>query len=348
MPVSTKSKRASVPVPSFFDASKVGQVWRVPYEERAQQAREYSAKHKIPTASQDKIRVGLLLIDVQNTFCTEGFELFVQGAVEDNQRLTGFIYENLAHLTEIIPTLDTHKAAQIFHGIFWENAKGEPPPPMTQITLDDVEAGRWRVNTKLALNLEGMTLESLQNFALHYVRKLTKEGKYPLMIWPYHSILGGIGHAMVSAVEEACFFHQMVRQIPTRFELKGENPLTENYSILQPEVLKDARGRKIAEKNKTLIQHLLSLDTIIITGQAKSHCVAWTIDHLLSEILEQDQKIAKKVYLLEDATSPVIVPGIVDFTEHANRAYQKFEEAGMHRVKTTTPLEKWPSIRLNT
>lgn len=350
MPQNTQRKTKShstLPLPSFFDTTKVGKVWQVPYVERATQAKEWAKKFEITVASEDQVKIGLLLIDVQNTFCTEGFELVVHGAVDDNIRLTRFIYEHLNQITEIIPTLDTHQASQIFHPIFWEDAKGNPPAPMTPILLTDVEQGKWRVNPHLACGIYEGNLQGLQSYALHYVRKLTKDGKYPLMIWPYHAMLGGIGHAMVSAVEEACFFHQIARHSPTRFEMKGKNPLTENYSILQPEVLKDAQGKKIAEKNKPLIQHLLALDALIIAGQAKSHCVAWSIDHLLSEILETDPKLTKKVYLLEDATSPVMVPGVVDFTSQANEAYERFAKHGMHRVTTTTPLQKWPKMKIN-
>ena len=48
-------------------------------------------------------------------------------------------------------------------------------------------------------------------------------------------MLGGIGHAVVSAVDEACFFHAIARNSQTHYELKGRNPLTENYSALQPD-----------------------------------------------------------------------------------------------------------------
>ncbi|MCZ0904712.1 isochorismatase, partial [Microcoleus sp. HI-ES] len=137
---------------------------------------------------------------------------------------------------------------------------------------------------------------------------------YPLTIWPYHSMLGGIGHALVSAVEEAIFFHTIARNSQALFEIKGGNPLTENYSVLRPEVLDGFDGNPIAEKNAKFIDKLLDFDEIIIAGQAKSHCVAWTIDDLLTEILTRDPNLAKKVYLLEDCTSPVVVPGVVDFT----------------------------------
>ncbi|HEY9709406.1 MAG TPA: isochorismatase, partial [Oculatellaceae cyanobacterium] len=171
--------------------------------------------------------------------------------------------------------------------------------------------------------------------ALHYVQRLSEGGKYPLTIWPYHSMLGGIGHALVSAVEEAVFFHSIARHSPTRYEIKGDNPLTENYSILRPEVLEGVDGTPIAQKNTRLIQALLEFDSVIIAGQAKSHCVAWTIADLLTEIQAKDATLAKKVYLLEDCTSPVVVSGVVDYTEQAESAFRRFAEAGMNLVNST-------------
>jgi hypothetical protein len=92
-------------------------------------------------------------------------------------------------------------------------------------------------------------------------------------------------------------------------------------------------GRPIAEKDQALITELLSFDAIIIAGQAKSHCVAWTIADLLRGIEEQDRRLARRIYLLEDCTSPVVVPGVVDYTDEADRAFRRFAEAGMHVVR---------------
>jgi nicotinamidase-related amidase len=178
----------------------------------------------------------------------------------------------------------------------------------------------------------------LPAYALHYVKRLSEAGKYPLTIWPYHAMLGGIGHALVAAVEEACFFHNLARHSQTNFEIKGGNPLTENYSVLRPEVLDSPDGRPIAQKNSRFIQKLLEFDAVYIGGQAKSHCVAWTIDDLLSEIQVQDPALAQKVYLLEDCSSPVVVPGVVDFTDAADAAFQRFADAGMHLVKSTDAI----------
>ncbi len=345
---------SQLPLPQHFDANQVDKVWRIPYQERQQDARRWAAQHAVRPASEDDFRTCLLLVDVQNTFCIPGYELFVggrsgNGAVEDNIRLCQFIYRNLPHISNIACTLDTHTAMQIFHEVFWINDAGEHPVPLqTLMTQADIEAGKWRVNPAVvgSLNLPHQVPESnqeawLKAYGEHYVKTLTADGKYPLAIWPYHAMLGGIGHAVVSAVDEACFFHTIARKTQTHYEIKGQNPLTENYSVLRPEVLNDAAGKPIAEKNSPFLQMLLSYDRVIIAGQAKSHCVAWTVSDLLAEIQQRDTELAKKIYLVDDLTSPVVVPEIVDYTEPADAAFAEFSDAGMHIVQSTEPMTHW-------
>ncbi len=341
--------KSTLPIPPHFDRAKVAQVWRVPYQQLAQDAQTWAKTHRIPPAIADSPKIGLLAIDIQNTFCIADFELFVggrsgNGAVEDNQRLCEFIYRNLHRITAIIPTMDTHTTGQIFHPVFWIDSNGENPPPLTQISLSDVENGVWKVNPAVAQSLGDRNPEQIQQYAHHYVKQLEIDGKYPLIIWPYHSLLGGIGHALVSAVEEAIFFHNLARYAATGFELKGNHPLTENYSALRPEVLLDQAGKAIAQPNSPLINKLLEFDVLIIAGQAKSHCVAWTIDDLLRDIQKRDPKLAQKVYLLEDCTSPVVVPNVVDFSDAADAAFDRFSEAGMHLVKSTEAMDNWPGL----
>ena len=335
-----------LPVPPHFDPAKVGDVWRVDYHQRAQDAEAWANQHNIPPASTDELRVSLVVVDCQNTFCIPGYELFVggrssMGAVEDNVRLCEFIYRNLGIITQINATMDTHTAMQIFHPVFWINDAGEHPAgAATIITAEDLDKGTWRVNPAVADSIADGDLARLERHAVHYVRELSK-GRYPLMVWPYHSMLGGIGHALVSAVEEALFFHGVARKSRTRFEMKGDNPLTENYSVLSPEVLEGADGEPIAEKNTSFMQRLLDFDRVIIAGQAKSHCVSWTIHDLLTEVTAQDPKLVEKIYLLEDCTSPVVVPDIVDFTDEADKAFRRFADAGTHVVRSTDPIEVW-------
>ena len=103
--------------------------YRVPYQQRADEARAWARSALLRPAAQDGRRVALLLIDVQNTFCLPEFELFVggrsgRGAVEDAARIASLLYRRLDRITQVIATLDTHSAAQIFHPIFWLDADG--------------------------------------------------------------------------------------------------------------------------------------------------------------------------------------------------------------------------------
>jgi nicotinamidase-related amidase len=224
--------------------------------------------------------------------------------------------------------------------------QGRHPSPLTIITADDVKSGKWRVNPAVVHSVANNgNIAALQRQAEHYTETLAAGGKYPLIIWPYHAMLGGVGHAIVSAVEEAAFFHTICRASQTEFEIKGGNPLTENYSVLRPEVLDGPFG-PIAQKNTRFLQTLLSYDVVAIVGQAKSHCVAWTIDDLLTEIMAQDPALVRKVYLVEDCTSAVVVPGVVDFTPEADAAFARFAGAGMHVVRSDQPIETWPGVSL--
>ena len=338
-----------LPIPPHFDPEKVDQIWKVPYQERMKEALEWVKRYQIRSAIKDDFKIGLILVDVQNTFCIPDFELYVggrsgTGAIDDNRRLCEFIYRNLGTITEISATMDTHTPMQIFYAIFLVDSKGNHPEPLTLVTVEDVQSGRWRFNPALAGPL-GFDAKMGQRHLLHYTAKLQAQGKYDLTIWPYHAMLGGIGHALVSSVEEALFFHSIARYSQPDFIIKGDNPLTEHYSAVGPEVLDGPDGTSIAQKNATFIEKLRQFEAVTIAGQSKSHCLAWTINDLLNDIRIQEQGLVQKVYLLKDCTSAVVVPGIVDYTDQADAAFQRFADAGMHIVSSTDPVESWPGIR---
>lgn len=328
----------TLPLPPFFDPNMIDKVWPVQYSARQADALSWARQFSLMPASNDTLRIALMIIDDQNTFCTPGYELVVQGAVDDNRRLVEFIYRNMGSITSIIPTLDTHTSMQIFHPFFIVDSNGNPAPPMTMVTVDDVKTGKWKVNPAVANSLQSGNWNALQHHLLHYVAELEAKGKFALTIWPYHAMLGSVGHALVSSVEEAIFFHGIARGSQAEFQIKGGNPFTENYSIVGPEVTTTSGGSAIASRNSEFVRLLLNFDRLYIAGQAKSHCVAWTIDDILNDISLRDPKLAEKVYLLEDCTSPVIVPGIVDFTDVANDAFNRFKAAGMHVVRSTDPI----------
>lgn len=328
----------SLSIPDFFNPESLDKVWRVPYEQRARQAADWARRYNLQPAGASKPKIWLLLVDVQNTFCLPEFELFVagrsgRGAIDDNVRLCQFIYRNLDLITQVSATMDTHLPQQVFHAIFFIDKEGKHPAPYTNIEADELRSGRWKFNRALAPGF-GITPDYGQQMMVHYAEELEKKGKYSLTIWPYHGMLGGIGHALVSAVEEAVYFHSMARLTQPTFEVKGDRPFTEHYSVIGPEVTHGPNGEVLGTHNTRFIETLKQVDAVLIAGQAKSHCVAWTISDLLEDIQGADRSLAGKVYLLEDCTSPVVVPG-ADYTDAAEAAFARFAAAGMHRTTST-------------
>ncbi|MCS7117787.1 MAG: isochorismatase [Thaumarchaeota archaeon] len=334
-----------LPIPPHFRPEVVGDVWRVDYYERAREARRWAKTYGLRSASADDFKIALLLIDVQNTFCIPSFELFVAGrsglgAVEDNVRLCQFIYRNLENITRIYLTMDTHQAYQIFHETFLIDRDGNHPEPYTKVTVEDVRRGRWSVDPE-ACNALGVPRDWAQRHLLHYVESLERSGKYELTVWPFHAMLGGIGHALVPAIEEAVFFHAVSRVSQPFIRIKGMNPFTEHYSALQPEVRAGPNGERLGALDVELVEELSRYDAIVVAGQAKSHCVAWTVEDLIGALKEKDEELVRRLHLLEDCSSPVVVKGIVDYTDTAELYYKRFAAEGARIVRSTESISSW-------
>src|SRR6185503_8767730 len=141
-------------------------------------------------------------------------------------------------------------------------------------------------------------------------------------------------------IHEARLFHSFARGMQSWVEVKGGNPLTENYSVMQPEVLTRHDGQPLAQKNTLFLRTLRAADAVIIAWQAASHCVKSSIDDILSEIVATDPALAKKGHLLTDCMSSVTVPDgkggfVADFTAEADKDLARFAAAGMKLVKST-------------
>ena len=344
-----------LPLPPHYDPKGVVDHTRwVNYQALEAAARNWRGQQGIKAASTDHVRIGALGIDVQETFCNPHGELYVAGssgtgAVDDSIRTTEWLYRNMHRLTGLDFTLDTHRAYAVFHQTFLVDPDGNHPAPFTNVTHDEVQSGQWHVSPQLCSAL-GTSYPAAQRQLEHYTRELEKAGRYALTIWPFHGMLGGKGHTLVSGVEEAAFFHAVARGAQTGFEVKGTNPWVENYSVLGPEVKELFNGTPVP-RNTAFVQKLLDYDVLVIFGQAKSHCVAWTIDDLIREIAAKDPSLARKVYLLEDCTTPIVVKDpagnlIYSYEADATAAFDKFKAAGMHVVSSTTPMEQWPDIKL--
>ncbi|MGE5182084.1 MAG: nicotinamidase [Acidobacteriota bacterium] len=344
--------RTPLPIPPFFDPDDAADWSHRPDAAQVQTAAAtWRTQHRVTPAASDETRVHLLLIDVQKDFCFPEGSLYVagrsgRGAIDDSRRIAEFIYVNLGSLTDITTTLDTHLAYQIFFPSFWLDKADKPLAAFRTITADEIAAGEVRPNPAMAKWLCGGNYTWLCKQVQHYCRELERAGKYQLYLWPPHCLLGSDGHALAGVVHEARLFHAFARTSQSHVEVKGGNPLTENYSVLRPEVLSRFDGAALAQRNTQFVQTLLAADAVVIAGQAASHCVKSTIDDLLGEIAAQDPALASKVFLLTDCMSAVTVPDgnggfAADFTPQAEAALQRFADAGMHLVKSTDPIEDW-------
>jgi len=349
--------RPTLPVPGLFQPRHAADwTYRPDATALAAAAAPWRAQHSIRPSAADETRVHLLLIDVQKDFCFPEGTLYVAGrsgtgAVDDSRRIAEMIYRNLGVITDITTTLDTHLAYQIFFPSFWLDKADQPLTAYRVITSDEIAAGEVRPNPAMAKWLCGGNYTWLCKQVLYYCKELERAGKYQLYLWPPHCILGSDGHALAGVIHEARMFHAFARTSQSSVEVKGGNPLTENYSVLRPEVLTRFDGAPLAQRNTQFIHTLLAADAVVIAGQAASHCVKSTIDDLLDEIAAQDLSLAKKVYLVTDCMSAVTVPDgkgglAADFTPQAEAALARFANAGMHLVKSTDPITSWPGVNL--
>lgn len=344
-------------IPEHYDPANARQfVYRPDAQKLFEAATLFRRENHLLPAASDVRRNHLVLIDVQRDFCFPEGTLYVggrsgQGALEDNDRIARFIYSNLAAISEITCTLDSHLPFQIFFAPFWVDRAGGPLSPHRTISVDEIRAGDVRPNPDVVAAVGAPDLEWLTKEVLFYAESLAKAGKYVLYLWPPHVLIGGDGHALVGVIQEARLFHAYVRGARNGVEIKGMHALTENYSVFSPEVLLTHDGASLANRNGALIEALLGEDRLIIAGQASSHCVKSSIDDLLDAIRDKDPRLAKRVYVLEDAMSAVAVPNpqapgtfFADFTDNAQDALGRYHDAGMRIVRTTTPVSEWPGF----
>ncbi len=343
---------ASLPLPTFYNPKHAESFSYRPNQiEVMNAATEYRKAHSLKAAAADKRNVHLLLIDVQKDFCFPEGSLYVggrsgRGALDDNRRTAEFIYRNLDVLTNITATMDTHFAFQIFFPSFWVDKNDAPLSAFREITTSDIDSGEVKPNPAVAAWLCNGNYAWLVKQVRHYCEELEKAGKYKLYLWPPHCVLGSDGHALAGVIHEARMFHSFVRGAQSWVEVKGGNTLTENYSVMRPEVLTRHDGQALAQRNTAFLKTLLTADAVVIAGQAASHCVKSSIDDLLEEIVTQDRALARKITILEDCMSSVTVPDgaggfVADFTPEAEKALARFRDAGMHVVKSTDSVASW-------
>ena len=249
-------------------------------------------------------RIELLIIDPQNDFCDPTGALFVGGAENDMERLTSFINRVGDKLFDIHVTLDSHRQVDISHPIFWEDMQGNQPGPFTIISYPDVQNGVWRAKNP-----------GYQQKATAYVKTLDENQRYPLCIWPYHCLIGHWGHNVVPGIFEAFSKWEEKNFANVDYVTKGSNPFTEHYSGVQADVPDPTDPS--TQLNTGLINTLQEADIIILSGEARSHCLANTVRDIAAKFdADGNGEFIKKMVLLTDATSDVgDLPGSTMFQD---------------------------------
>mmetsp|Transcript_7811 Transcript_7811/g.13163 ORF Transcript_7811/g.13163 Transcript_7811/m.13163 type:complete len:294 (+) Transcript_7811:100-981(+) len=256
----------------------------------------------------------LLIIDPQNDFHPGG-SLGVPGAIEDSQRTAAFIEKHIKDIDEIYVSLDTHHKLHIAHGPFWKNAEGESPAPFTQITNQEICDGKWV--PRLDKHLE---------WAKQYTSALEAKGRYTLIIWPEHCIIGSNGHNVFPALNDSLQKWSEANMKTISYSCKGMECLTEMYSAISAEVpLPDDPVNFKAE----LYDGCVDTEKLVICGQALSHCVNFTVRDIHARVVETGDLAASNMYLLSDASSSV--PG---FEEHGTKFVEDMRAAGMNITTT--------------
>ncbi|TDP74926.1 cysteine hydrolase [Roseateles toxinivorans] len=242
----------------------------------------------------------LLIIDAQNDFCdlpeawlppdpVQGGllrpALPVPGAHGDMQRLAHLIRAAGDAIAEITITLDSHHRIDIAHPAFWAGQV----LPFTAITAAQVRAGEFSPRDPSGLPR-----------TLAYLDALEATGRYTLMVWPVHCEIGSWGQAVHADVRAAYNGWEERRLKLVHKVLKGSNPWTEHYSALQAEVPSD--GDEGTQLNRDLLARLDSAELLLIAGEASSHCVKATTEHLARHL---PGGRLDRLVLLTDCMSPV-------------------------------------------
>lgn len=266
--------------------------------------------------------VCVLMIDPQCDFHPESAHqpfngsLAVSGADKDAERIAAMIEANGEKIDAVFITLDTHQRYHIAHGMFWKNAAGESPPPFTIIANADVAGGKW-----------APVDEKFKDHCLHYTKTLEEKGKFQLCIWPEHCLVGTQGHAVESCVAKAVHEWEMKKTSAARFFCKGNNSLTEHYSCIEAEVVIEADPH--TQANRVLVDDLKTYSKVIVCGQAKSHCVNYTVRDLLRFWPKEE---TSRLVILEDGMSSV-----TGFEESGTKFIEDMKESGLTMATCDNP-----------
>lgn len=288
----------------------------------------------------------LLLVDVQNDFHPGG-SLAIPSADEDSERLATFLSKHWNKIDRIVETMDTHHELHIAHSGFWIDVNGNHPDSFTMISSNDIESGKWKPIDSLQVKFSYEEVEGgvnrnifdksevfdcsgnfdLTKYCIEYTRQLESSGRFQLIIWPDHCIVGTPGHNVVPCVKEE--MTKWVKKTGHSIEWvhKGQNILTEMYSVMKA----DVPVTESTSFNHTLMKSLLTSKKLLIAGQSLSHCVNSSVRDIVAHWPNDE---THKICILTDCSSSV--PG----SESAGEEFLKdMKDAGVKLCSSTDDFD---------
>ena len=281
----------------------------------------------------------LLIIDPQVDFTTGNLK--VEGAIEDYKRINSFI--DKAPIDEIHVSLDTHNKDHIGHPSFWiEEKHPEKKHPGSFQVLSITNDGKIKATNPNNVETIVTPVDGDIGYAKEYVEYLQNkynETKLFPMIWDYHCMVpmgqevninktNGFGHAVASPLKEKLESPQIKDKV--KYHIKGQNNLTEMYSIFGAEYVSD-KAKQIqvcptaenaigyntydeaingvdlyVDRNTQLMERLLNggNNIVYVCGQARTHCVKESLKHLLEYAIEKSYDTTN-IRLLYNMSSPI-------------------------------------------
>jgi len=277
--------------------------------------------------------IHLVIVDDQNDFMDQpDAALPVLGALADAGRVAQLIDTHGRRFSDIHVTLDSHHPVDVGHPTMWLDANGQPPAPFTAIMAQDIRDRLWTPRNENARPRE-LGGKTIRQYFIDYAQQLEDQGKYVLMVWPMHCLIGSWGHNVEPGLATALQNWERRNFASVDYVTKGTNPWTEHYGALQAEV--PMASDPATQLNHGFLRTLASADLVAFAGEALTHCVLETMRQVVYNV---DPKLVSKIMLLTDASSPIPQPpGGPDLPAIAQVAIDDMVKRGM-QLGTSTDL----------
>ena len=164
---------------------------------------------------------------------------------------------------------------------------------------------------------------------LAYLDALESASGRTLLVWPVHCVLGTWGHNIQGTLARSLAGWEIARSRNCDKVLKGQHPMTEQYSAFRAEVPRPDDLR--TQVNSALLGRLAAgAGTLLVAGEALSHCVAASGDDMLAHM--GDAALRNTVFL-SDCMSPV--PG---FEADGQQFLARLHGRGVRTMNTAQAL----------